>query len=577
MMGKTLLFRFFDASEVKVGGRTVLIDNFNNQTLVDNIGDSFEVELPTHRLTDITKLGMKKCKFNIDTLAHKDNLDSEIITYLLKLKSQNKFKGFFTCSNTGRDSLCYPFVDENKDLLKLFAENSKYIFFTVIDNLDLQKYDYDDTTNKHIEELNFDRLLNSPEFRSKLSIPSGHDVQKTNINTIGTSGSCVNGVTVSVSEKDEKTHGHLEQDVKATCKIATTGPIDKNKINVLALGKLMPTPNLYEINFTGKFGIDGYLFDLQMGDGSPNDKVYGTNMVLYSILSGLLVENGERHTISKPNHGEGSIQLPASLSDDLKRIIRHSCNNTFQIIIQTLKNYKIDTTELNAYYTGLRAQAKAASAAKRKQLRKKEDERATNKAKVEARQALYRESVGKGKQTKEETYKKYYDLLGKVKTKLDSAFPSDLNYFHNQKTKEKARELIQKLRILDRALCTNFNFNITDPPTLKKNKANQDTINKLITEFTGISKEIDENLQEYNANKLKSRSVSMSGATPRATHMATPMAITHGLASMSGATPRATPMATKASSRKKTRHTSNISNASNPTKKKSRKFSSSEN
>ena len=605
MAGKTLLFRFFDASIGNVDGKTVLIDKFDRKTLVDNIGDSFNVELPIHELTDTTKLRMRQCKFNIDTLPHEDKLDSEITTYLLKLESQNKFKGFFTCSDTGMQSLCYPFADENKYSLKLFAKKSIYVFFTIIDNLDIQKYVFDDNTNKHIEEHNFDGLLNSSEFRSKLSIPSGHDVQKTNINTIRTSGYCVNGMTVSVSEKDEKTHGHLAEDVKATCKIDITGSIDIHKINVLALGKLMPEPNLHEINFTGKFGINGYLIDLhEISDGSTDDKVYGTNMVLYSILSGLLVENGEDHTISKINNGGGSIQLPASLSDDLKRIITRRYNNDGRKIIQTLNKYNIDTTELNAYYTGLRADAAAASAAKREQLREEEAERAAKKAAVEARRALYSGSVGKGKQTKEETYKKYYDLLGKVKTKLDSAFPSDLINFTIADKKEKARELIKKLRKLDMALRTNFNA--TDPPTLIKTNANKDTINKLITEFATISQQIDENLQEYNANKLMSRSVSMSGATSRATHMATPMAtnrhmasmsgathratpmatpmaITHGLASMSGATPRATPMATNrsgdtnASSRKKTRHTSNISNASNPTQKKSRIRTSSEN
>ncbi len=585
---KTILFRFFDASIGKVGGNKVLVDKFDNKTLVDNIGNSFNVELPTHDLKNITQLNMRQCRFNIDTLTHTQTLNSEITTYLLELESKNKFKGFFTCSNTGWNSLCYPFVKENQHLLQLFAQHSKYVFFTIIDNLAIKQYEGNTGSDKLIEEHNFDGLLNSDEFRSKLSIPSGHDVQKEDINTIQTSGYCVNGVTVTVSERDEKTYGHLEQDVKATCKIDITGSIDKTKINVLALGKLMPEPNLHEINFTGNFGINGYLVNLQQMGDTTDYKVYGANMILYSILSGLLVENGEQHTISKINNGELPIQLSDSLTYDLKRVILRRYNFDGEKIIKTLNDYNIDTTEINAYYTTLQMNAAEASAAKREQLRQEDAARAEKKAANEERRKLYEESVSKAKTTKEKTHQEYFNLLNTIQAKLDKAFPSGLttNTTIPKQIKDTARTLSQKLRKFYMTF-KETNFKFTNPIQLRTQSASQAKIKKLIEEFKQISDAIDENLKDYYANGSTPRATPMATsratpmatsratpmATPRATPMATPratpMATNSVTASMLSATPRATPMATNTNKSRKTKQSQNMT--STPPKKTMKK------
>ena len=327
--GPSFLIRFFNADEIEVGVDYKLKDAFTEFTktyVVDNSGESFTVNFPNYEFTESTMFDIKPCNFNINTkdtglLAQSLGTDvtsiprppgvgleksakgknrnysgyiTDLITEYLELEhSKNVFKGFFF-SDPDLIKPSRTFNNPNSGFFE-FPNGAEYVFFAILNNIELQKYTPNKDENSIIDDANF-KALRERNFAEKLQKQDGAALRTTtadDLNFIKTIGECITGERVengsnTVSETQNK------------CIIEEHGKINPNKINVLTLGKHMPVQNNNEINFAGTFSIKGYLIKKPPPPLYFNRKfLENFKMLLYLIQLGFFIENRDATRIIK--------------------------------------------------------------------------------------------------------------------------------------------------------------------------------------------------------------------------------------------------------------------------------------
>lgn len=346
MEHKSFLIRFFNATP----DDSKLKDDFTDQPdtyVVDNIGERFTVLFPDSTLTKSTEFDIEPCHFNINTYDHyKEKLGHLIVEYLQVLESKNVFKGFFFSD----PELINPYTMSPFNGFFDFPQNAEYVFFAVLDDIELKKYTPNTADNWNIDDSNF-KALRTSNFANKLLIPEEHELRQTtqdDLNFIKTDAECEEGGLVEMTEPGgSKTF----TETKTDCKIKKTdGKMEKNKINVLTLGKHMPNPNNNEINFAGKFSIKGYL--IKKPRKFNNETIQNFKMLLHLIQLGYFIEN--EGATKKKKIIKNPIGIPEQITFDIKNAVTKynsrskACN--LNKIKTTLNEYNID---LDAYITEL--------------------------------------------------------------------------------------------------------------------------------------------------------------------------------------------------------------------------------
>jgi hypothetical protein len=231
-----------------------------------------------------------------------------------------------------------------------FPQNAEYVFFAVLDDIELKKYTPNTVDNWNIDDSNF-KALRTSNFANKLLVPEEHELRQTtqdDFNFIKTDAECKQGGLVEMTEPGgSKTF----TETKTDCKIKKTdGKMEKNKINVLTLGKHMPNPNNNEINFAGKFSIKGYL--IKKPRKFNNETIQNFKMLLHLIQLGYFIEN--EGATKKKKIIKNPIGIPEQITFDIKNAVTKynsrskACN--LNKIKTTLNEYNID---LDAYITEL--------------------------------------------------------------------------------------------------------------------------------------------------------------------------------------------------------------------------------
>jgi hypothetical protein len=227
------------------------------------------------------------------------------------LESKNVFKGFFFSD----PELINPYTMSPFNGFFDFPKNAEYVFFAVLDDIQLKKYTPNTADNWNIDTSNFGALRTS-NFANKLLIPEEHELRQTtqdDLNFIKTDAECKQGGLVEMTEPGgSKTF----TETNADCKIKKTdGKMEKNKINVLTLGKHMPNPNNNEINFAGKFSIKGYL--IKKPRKFNNETIQNFKMLLHLIQLGYFIEN--EGATKKKKIIKNPIGIPEQITFDIKK------------------------------------------------------------------------------------------------------------------------------------------------------------------------------------------------------------------------------------------------------------------